>query len=286
MEFQAAAAPGEVRISIPLGSLGPARTIALAAYAKDLRENDGWGQMLAAPEGRVREGINDQYIDRFRSVNPATGQIAERTRTGPERMRIYQLLPRLFGNCNETRKVNGTAAENGVGKFADLNEAALGALREMSFTHLWLTGVLQQATATDYAAIGEPADDPDLLKGLAGSPYAIKDYFDVSPDYAKKPAARLAEFKELLSRMRRHGLRAIIDFVPNHVARSHQSSIRPDLTFGSHDDRQKFFDPRNNFFYLRPEDDGKGPPLILPTLRDGQPISPTCQVLGNLRRTL
>ena len=87
-----------------------------------------------------------------------------------QRVRIYQLLPRLFGNGNETRKPNGTLAENGVGKFADINDAALASLRAMGFTHLWLTGVLRQATSTDYAALGLPADDPDLLKGLAGSP--------------------------------------------------------------------------------------------------------------------
>ena len=87
-----------------------------------------------------------------------------------DRIRIYQLLPRLFGNINETRRCNGTLAENGVGKFADINDAALSSLRAMGFTHLWLTGVLRQATATDYSAIGLPADDPDLLKGLAGQP--------------------------------------------------------------------------------------------------------------------
>ena len=76
-----------------------------------------------------------------------------------------------------------------MGRFADINDAALNSLKQMGFTHIWLTGVLQQATATDYSEIGRPADDTDLLKGLAGSPYAIKDYFDVCPDYAQEPAA-------------------------------------------------------------------------------------------------
>ena len=92
-----------------------------------------------------------------------------------QRIRIYQLFPRLFGNINETRRYNGTLAENGVGKFADINDAALASLRAMGFTHLWLTGVLRHATATDYSAAGLPADDPDLLKGLAGSPFAVTD---------------------------------------------------------------------------------------------------------------
>jgi glycosidase len=195
-----------------------------------------------------------------------------------ERVRIYQLFVRLFGNTNETRKINGTLAENGVGKFNDINPVALVSLKEMGFTHLWLTGVLRQATATDYTDIGLPADDPDLLKGLAGSPYAIKDYFDVCPDYAENPANRLVEFKALLDRTHDAGLKVLIDLVPNHVARSYHSDIRPDLNFGATDDKTKFCDPKNNFYYLAP--DSSGPPLRLPTVKDGQPVSPTCKVAG------
>ena len=197
-----------------------------------------------------------------------------------ERVRIYQLFPRLFGNTNETRKQNGTIEENGVGKFADINDAALAAIKEMGFTHVWLTGILQQATSTDYASIAAPADDPDLLKGLAGSPYAIKDYFDVCPDYAVQPANRLEEFRALLERINATGLGAIIDFVANHVARSYRSNARPDLNFGTHDDRSKFFAPKNNFFYLQHDSPGGGPPLRLPTFVVGQPMSPTCVALG------
>lgn len=199
----------------------------------------------------------------------------------PTRVRIYQVLPRLFGNTNETRKPNGTLAENGVGKFNDLNDAALDSLQAMGFTHLWLTGVLRQMTATDYPAIGLTPDDPDLLKGLAGSPYAIKDYFDLCPDLAVDPAHRLDEFKALLARLHARGLKAIIDFVPNHVGRAYASSVRPELSFGKDDDRTRFFAADNNFFYLRPTDPGGGAPLRLPTLdAQGQPVSPTCRVLG------
>jgi len=197
-----------------------------------------------------------------------------------DRVRIYQLLPRLFSNVNETRRPNGTLAENGVGKFADLNDAALVALRAMGFTHLWLTGLLRQATATDYAKIGLYADDPDLLKGLAGSPYAIKDLFDVCPDYALEPADRLAEFHALLDRIHAHDLGVIIDFVANHVARSYRSLVRADLDFGAHDDAARFFDPQNNFFYLQPDSPGGGPPLRLPSFAEGRALSPTGRVLG------
>jgi len=192
-----------------------------------------------------------------------------------QRPRIYQLFIRQFGNLNETRKPNGSIAENGVGKFADLNSAALRSLRDLGITHLWLLGVPRHATGTDYSSIGLPADDPDLLKGLAGSPFAIRDYFDVCPDYAQKPAARVQEFAELVSRIHGHGLKVIIDCVPNHVARSYRSVVKPELSFGARDDRSQFFAPGNNFFYLRGQ-----PPLRLPTLKDGKAVSPTCLVLG------
>jgi glycosidase len=192
---------------------------------------------------------------------------------------------------NEMRKRNGTLAENGVGRFTDINDAALSAIRQMGFTHVWLTGILQQATATDYSEFGQPADDTDLLKGLAGSPYAIKDYFDVCPDYAENPAERLKEFRDLIARLHAQGLKAIIDLVPNHVARSYDSCVKPDCNFGTRggsgtgDDISKFFDPHNNFFYLTP--DGNGPPLRLPTFREGQPVSATCQAVAAVcdRRT-
>jgi glycosidase len=174
-----------------------------------------------------------------------------------ERPVIYQLMVRTFGNTSETRKTNGTLAENGCGKFADITPAALVSLKEMGFTHLWLTGVLEQASGTAYP--NRPADDPDILKGVAGSPYAIKDYFDVCPDYAVNPDKRLDEFRELLERCRKHGLKVIIDFVPNHVARSYQSDVRPDLSFGGDDERSVFFHRDNHFYYLQ-----QGP-LVLPT---------------------
>jgi glycosidase len=174
---------------------------------------------------------------------------------------IYQLMVRHFGNTNETRKPHGTLAENGCGKFADINDAALVSLKHLGITHLWLTGVLQQATRTDYSALGQPADDPDICKGQAGSPYAIKDYFDVCPDYAHNPARRLEEFRELMRRCDAHGLRVILDFVPNHVARSYASDVRPQWSFGEGDDRQQFFSEQNHFYYLRLGN----PPLRLPT---------------------
>jgi glycosidase len=176
---------------------------------------------------------------------------------------IYQLMVRTFGNTNETRKVNGTMAENGCGKFNDLTPVALKSIRAMGFTHVWLTGVLEQASGTSYE--GREADPPDILKGIAGSPYAIRDYFDVCPDYAEVPERRLEEFRDLLERCRVEGLKVIIDFVPNHVARSYGSDVRPDLSFGKGDERGVFFARDNHFYYLGEEHAGGGAPLRLPT---------------------
>ena len=181
----------------------------------------------------------------------------------PERPAIYQLMVRTFGNTNETRKPGGTLAENGCGKFNDLTPAALDSIRGLGFTHIWLTGVLEQASGTAYP--GRPADPADILKGVAGSPYAIRDYFDVCPDYASDPAKRLDEFRALLGRCRKSGLKVIIDFVPNHVARSYASDVRPELSFGAGDDVSAFFARDNHFYYLRASDPGGGPPLRLPT---------------------
>jgi glycosidase len=267
---------------LDLSAAGQPPALAFVLYSKDLSQNDGWGWLCAASDPAAPTGLGDQYIPGFTQLTlgeSPTVQYRTRLETA-ERVRIYQLFVRLFGNVNETRKINGSLAENGVGKFDDINDAAIAAIRDVGCTHIWLTGLLRQVTATDYSRIGLPADDPDLLKGLAGSPYAIKDYFDVCPDYARNPVARLDEFKALTGRIRAHGLKVIIDLVPNHVGRSYHSTVRPDLSFGDKDDPSKFFDPKNNFLYLRPNDPGGGPPLKLPTVRDGQYISPTCKVLG------
>jgi glycosidase len=270
------------RCALTLAGLGDSDGIGFQLYVKDLGQNDGWGRLEAAADPALQPGLGDQSIAGYIRISLGADPAAEyRTRLEtPARVRIYQLLVRLFGNVNETRKVNGRLAENGVGKLNDINDAALTGIRELGCTHIWLTGVLRQATAADYSGIGLPADPPDLLKGLAGSPYAVRDCFDVCPDYAREPAKRLDEFQALVERIHAHGLRVVIDLVPNHVARSHHSVVRPALSFGEKDDPARFFDPGNNFFHLRPTDPGGGPPLKLPTVRDGQYISPTCRALN------
>ena len=180
----------------------------------------------------------------------------------PARRVVYQLLPRLFGNKQRPARVGGTLAENGCGRFADLDTRALVALRELGVNTLWLTGVLEHATATSYP--GLPADDPDIVKGSAGSPYAVRDLFDVAADLAEDPTQRLDDFRALVERCHAHGLQVWLDCVPNHVARSHESDVRPEHALGAQDERSVFFERDNHFFYLQAHHPGGGPPLKLP----------------------
>jgi glycosidase len=163
---------------------------------------------------------------------------------------VYQLVVRYFGNTSLVNKSNGTIAENGCGKFNDINKRALQEIKNLGCTHLWLTGCIRQATLTSYPEIGLPADDADIVKGLAGSMYSIRDYYDVCPDYAHEPANRMLEFEKLVKRIHDVGLKVIIDFVPNHVARSYDSISHPENNLGISDDQGKFFARDNNFFYL------------------------------------
>lgn len=165
---------------------------------------------------------------------------------------IYQLLVRLFGNCNSTNKPHGSKEENGVGKFADISDKALAALRDLGISHVWYTGVLEHATMSDYTHYGIPLDDPDVVKGRAGSPYAIKDYYDVDPDLAREVPRRLEEFQDLVNRSHAQGLKVLIDFVPNHVARAYHSDAAPAgvRDFGADDDTRLAFHPANDFYYV------------------------------------
>ena len=168
-----------------------------------------------------------------------------------EKVIIYQVFTRLFGNRNTTRKEWGTVAENGTGKFADFDAAALKALKKTGVSHIWYTGVIRHATQTDYSRYGIPAQHPAVVKGKAGSPYAICDYYDVDPDLAVDVEKRMKEFEALVSRTHRAGLKVLIDFVPNHVARQYHSICKPEgvKDLGAGDDATQGFSPRNNFYY-------------------------------------
>lgn len=165
---------------------------------------------------------------------------------------IYQVFTRLFGHRSNTPVVNGTIEENGCGKLNDFTPSALKKIRELGVTHIWYTGVIRHATMTDYSRYGIPRQHPAVVKGRAGSPYAITDYYDIDPDLAVDVERRMEEFEQLVARTHRAGLKMIIDFVPNHVARQYKSICKPagvrDL--GEDDNPNEGFNPaRNNFYY-------------------------------------
>lgn len=170
----------------------------------------------------------------------------------PEKIFIYQVFPRWFGNNNTLNKENGTIEENGIGKFADFDNKALKEIKKMGFTHIWYTGILEHASKTDYSSYGISKDNPNVIKGNAGSPYAIRDYYDVTPDLATNVENRMQEFEALIERTHKNGLKVIIDFVPNHVARQYYSDAKPKKVkdFGEDDNKGISFSPDNNFYYI------------------------------------
>ncbi len=167
-------------------------------------------------------------------------------------MNIYQIFPRHFGNENTQNIPNGTIEENGCGKMNYFTAKALKAIKDLGITHIWYTGVIEHATQTDYSAFGIKSDCPSLVKGRAGSPYAIKDYYDIDPDLAVDVPRRMQEFEALVARTHKAGLQMIIDFVPNHLARQYHSDSKPESVsdFGENDNSQFAFSPQNNFYYI------------------------------------
>ena len=164
---------------------------------------------------------------------------------------IYQVFTRLYGNRCTNRMEDGTIAENGCGKLNDFTPKSLKAIKEMGVSHIWYTGVIRHASQTDYTQYGIPRQHAAVVKGKAGSPYAITDYYDIDPDLAENVEQRMQEFEALVERTHKAGLKVIIDFVPNHVARQYHSICKPKgvKDLGEEDNPQNGFDPQNNFYY-------------------------------------
>lgn len=167
-----------------------------------------------------------------------------------EKLIIYQLLPRLLTNMNDRCEPGGTLAHNGAGKMNDIDDKLLRSIRSLGVNCIWYTGIIEHATKEAFPGI--PADNPPVVKGQAGSPYAIKDYYDISPEIATDIPARMAEFEALVERTHKAGMKVLIDFVPNHTARRYHSDTAPAgvRDFGTQDDTTMFFSPDNNYYYL------------------------------------
>lgn len=165
---------------------------------------------------------------------------------------IYQVFTRLFGNKNTRHVPWGTIEQNGVGKFSDFTDKALSEIRKLGMTHIWYTGVPHHALINDYKDLGISDDHPSVVKGRAGSPYAVKDYYSVNPDLAENPELRQEEFEALIKRSHDNGLKVIIDIVPNHVARHYEGLNNPQgvSDFGANDDTTLEYHRDNNFYYI------------------------------------
>ena len=167
-------------------------------------------------------------------------------------MNIYQLFVRTFGNKNTAPLFDGDKSQNGCGTFANINDNALESLKALGITHIWLTGVIRHSSMTAYPELGIKSTNPQITKGKAGSPYSIMDYYDIDPDLAVNPQNRMEEFEETLNRIHEKGMKVIIDFIPNHLAREYKSLCKPfDVEeFGEYDNKNVAFAKDNNFYYI------------------------------------
>ena len=182
-----------------------------------------------------------------------TSKTPEETVPSQGKMVVYQMMVRLFGNDNTTNTFNGTREQNGCGRMSDITPEALQSIKRLGANYVWYTGIIQQASKTDWTAQGLPRQSSDVVKGNAGSPYAICDYYAVSADIADNVATRMEEFDALVSRTHEAGLKVVMDFVPNHVAREYKSVVKPDISLGVSDNSKVAFDAQNNFYYFPEE---------------------------------
>lgn len=198
-------------------------------------------------------------------TSEATSEINIRSKEPEKKVVVYQVFTRLFGNKNTTNKPWGTIAENGVGKFDDFTDIALREIKDLGVDYIWYTGVPHHAVITDYTKYGISNDDPDVVKGRAGSPYAVKDYYNVDPDLAVQPENRLQEFEALIARTHNSGMKVIIDIVPNHIARKYEGKNNPGGVedFGASDDTSVAYKRDNNFYYI-PDSKFEVPDTVIP----------------------
>lgn len=171
---------------------------------------------------------------------------------GKEKLIVYQLFPRIMTNTNPDPVAGGKYEQNGAGKLNQIDATLIRSLKKLGVNTLWFTGVIEHATKTDFSKFGISKDNPAVVKGEAGSPYAIKDYYDISPELSENVDNRMSEFEALVNRVHKEGLKVLIDFVPNHTARCYHSDSAPEGVedFGQNDDTTKFFSPRNNYYYI------------------------------------
>jgi glycosidase len=123
--------------------------------------------------------------------------ISRPARTSPEWLRdgvIYEIYPRNF-----------SAEGNFNGITARLDE-----LRDLGVNILWLMPI---------HPIGEK-----MKKGTIGSPYAVRDYYGINPDFGTAD-----DLKRLVTESHKRGLKVIIDIVANHTAWDNVMMAHPEF---------------------------------------------------------
>jgi hypothetical protein len=144
-----------------------------------------------------------------------------------------------------------------IATFDDVPRQILDDIGERGFEWVWMLGVWQTGAAGRAVSLAQidsfRAALPDIRPAdVCGSPYAIADYH-VHHDFGGERA--LAGFR---TRLRRRGLKLLLDFVPNHIAPDHPwVAQHPEwLIRGTEEDLQR--EPQN---YARFET-GRGPMIL------------------------
>jgi cyclomaltodextrinase len=96
---------------------------------------------------------------------------------------VYEIYPRAF---------------SAQGNFNGIT-ARLDDLKDLGVNILWLMPI---------HPIGQ-----EKKKGTIGSPYAVRDYYGINPDYGTKE-----DFKKLINEAHQRGMKVIIDIVANHTS--------------------------------------------------------------------
>jgi glycosidase len=189
----------------------------------DTNNNNGTSESCPADDNDIASLPSVKLLD-------CDGTESEHICIKNKKLSVYQLFVRLFSADNNTK--------SGVGTFYKITNVVLDEITSFGFNAVWLMGVIDHANPD--------ADDVDIIKGSAGSPYAIRDYYAVSPYLGT-----LSDFENLVKRIHNKGMAVIIDLVPNHVARSYAISLedKKELQFGN-DDYTETYCKNNGYFYL------------------------------------
>lgn len=165
---------------------------------------------------------------------------------------IYQLMVRHWGGQSYEPASLAIEKRRPIGSFEAIDDIAISYLKSLSIDTVWLTGVICHATRSQCSIGDETIGGDVVVKGDAGSPYAITDYYAIHPFLSHDESQAEAQFDALVSRLKAAGLKVIIDFVPNHVSRHYHGINTPpgERRLGQGDDVSIEFRPNNHFYYL------------------------------------